>query len=343
MRPILVTGGAGFIGSALVRRLVADGVTVVNVDCLTYAGNLDSLAGVGHAPNHHFEQVDIGDADALDAVFRQHAPDRVVHLAAESHVDRSIDAPAAFMRTNITGSFNMLQAARRHGVQRFVHVSTDEVFGSLAEHGRFDETTRYDPRSPYAASKAASDHLARAWHHTYGVPVIVTNCSNNYGPFQFPEKLIPLIILSALRGADLPVYGTGRNVRDWIHVDDHVAGLLAALERGEPSRTYPFSGGAEWRKIDVVTAVCSILDRLRPREDGHYAQLIRFVTDRPGHDYRYAVDSSRSTELLGWRPRRTFEEGLLQTVEWYLENQAWVADVQTGTYRGQRLGLGRQA
>jgi dTDP-glucose 4,6-dehydratase len=340
MSTILVTGGAGFIGSALVRRLVAAGADVVNVDALTYAGNADSLAEALSAPNHHLEHADIRDADALRRIFHRYHPRAVLHLAAESHVDRSIDGPDAFVQTNVVGTMNLLQAARRGGVDRFIHVSTDEVFGSLEDDDtKFVETTSYDPRSPYSASKAASDHLARAWHHTYGLPVIVTNCSNNYGPYQFPEKLVPLVILAALRGDALPVYGDGSNVRDWIYVEDHVDGLLAALERGEPGSTYLFGGDAERRNIDVVRTICRLLDEQRPDSAGPYDRLITFVEDRPGHDRRYAIDSTAARERLGWSPRHGFEDGLQATVRWYLENAGWWTRVQSGAYRGERLGL----
>ena len=350
--PVLVTGGAGFIGSAVVRRLVHAGEQVVTVDKLTYAGNLDSLADAAAAPNHLFEQVDIADADALARVFTQHRPRAVMHLAAESHVDRSIDAPDAFIRTNVVGTYSLLQAARRHFESldgdararfRVLHISTDEVFGSLEEDGKFDDATPYDPRSPYSASKAASDHLARAWQHTYGLPVIVTNCSNNYGPYQFPEKLIPLMILSALRASPLPVYGDGSNVRDWIYVDDHVDGLIAALQRGEPGETYLFGGETERRNIDVVRTICALLDELRPDPNGSYERLITFVRDRPGHDYRYAIDSSSTRTRLGWSPAHTFEAGIRETVEWYLTHREWVERVQSGAYRGERLGLAAYA
>jgi dTDP-glucose 4,6-dehydratase len=346
---ILVTGGAGFIGSALVRRLVAAGETVVTLDKLTYAGNLHSLAAVRGRPNHCFEHVDICDAPALERIFTQHRPRAVLHLAAESHVDRSIDGPAAFVATNVLGTFQLLHAARRYlqileeparSAFRFVHVSTDEVFGSLAGTGRFTEDTAYDPRSPYSASKAASDHLARAWHHTYGLPVIVTNCSNNYGPYQFPEKLIPLMILTALREQPLPVYGDGSNVRDWIFVDDHVDALLTALERGTPGATYLFGGGAERANLEVVRSICRTLDELQPSAGGPYERLITFVKDRPGHDFRYAIDSGRARQELGWQPRHRFEEGLRRTVDWYLHNADWCENVLSGAYRGERLGLG---
>jgi dTDP-glucose 4,6-dehydratase len=339
MNPVLVTGGAGFIGSALVRRLVAAGVDTINVDLLTYAGNLASLETACTAPNHHFEQVDIRDAAALSRVFDHYHPRSVVHLAAESHVDRSIDSPDAFVQTNVVGTLHLLQSARKARVERFVHVSTDEVFGTLPEFGaKFDETTPYDPRSPYAASKAASDHLVRAWMHTYGVPAIVTNCSNNYGPYQFPEKLIPLVILTALRRDPIPVYGDGMNVRDWIHVEDHIQGLIAALYRGRVGTTCLFGGDAERRNIDVVRSICRILDDLRPATDS-YETLITYVRDRPGHDRRYAIDSSATRERLGWKPLYSFEDGLRSTVRWYLENLDWSDHVQSGAYRGERLGV----
>ena len=345
---ILVTGGAGFIGSAVVRRLVGRGDRVVNVDRLTYAGNVESLADAASSDLHCLEVADIADAAALERIFARHRPRAVLHLAAESHVDRSIDGPDAFIETNVVGTFRLLQQARRFWAGlpdderdsfRFVHVSTDEVFGSLGNTGWFDHATPYDPRSPYSASKAAADHLARAWTHTYRLPVIVTNCSNNFGPYQFPEKLIPLMILAALHGRSLPVYGDGSNVRDWIYVEDHVDGLLAALERGSPGETYLFGGDAERRNIDVVRAVCRLLDRLQPDDAGARERLITFVQDRPGHDLRYAIDSSTTQQRLGWQPRHTFEEGLEETVHWYLENRGWCERVQSGAYRGQRLGL----
>jgi dTDP-glucose 4,6-dehydratase len=346
--PVLVTGGAGFIGSTLVRRLITDGHAVVNVDRLTYAGNIESLGAVAVSPRHVFEREDICDATALSRIFESWRPWAVVHLAAESHVDRSIDGPETFVETNVTGTFRLLQAARRHHAGlagddrdrfRFIHVSTDEVFGSLGDAGTFDTATPYAPHSPYAASKAASDHLARSWAATYGLPVIVTNCSNNYGPYQFPEKLIPLMILTALRGEPLPVYGDGSNVRDWLHVEDHVAGLVAVLQRGRPGDTYLFGGGAERRNLDVVRAVCTVLDVLKPDAAGPYERLITFVPDRPGHDYRYAVDATHARTALDWRPRHTFEEGLRATVAWYLKHHDWVARVQSGAYRQSRLGV----
>lgn len=347
---ILVTGGAGFIGSALVRMLVArTTANVVTVDRLTYAGNLDSLASVATSPRHHFERVDICDARALRRVFESHLPDAVVHLAAESHVDRSLDGPAEFIRTNVLGTFTLLEEARRHWSSlpeeardsfRFHHVSTDEVFGSLGESGHFREDTPYAPNSPYSASKAGSDHLVRAWHHSYGMPVVTTNCSNNYGPYQFPEKLVPLMILNALEGKPLPVYGRGQNVRDWLHVEDHAEALWTVLRHGRPGETYCIGGRSERRNLDVVTSICHILDELRPWTGGEREQLITFVEDRPGHDARYAIDAGKVERELGWTPRHDFEDGLRATVQWYLENQEWWQRVRSGAYRGERLGLG---
>jgi dTDP-glucose 4,6-dehydratase len=347
--PILITGGAGFIGSALVRRSVADGINVVNVDALTYAANLDSLGSALHARSHYFEQANILDSAALQRVFEQYRPRAVMHLAAESHVDRSIDAPESFMETNVTGTLRLLQEARRYHASlaepqrsafRFIHVSTDEVFGSLGPAGSFRPDSRYDPHSPYAASKAAADHLARAWYTTYGVPVIVTNCSNNYGPHQFPEKLIPLVVLKALHGEPLPVYGNGSNVRDWIFVDDHVDALLRVLELGVPGETYLFGGCSERRNIDVVNDICDLLDEMQPDPAGSRRRLIRFVADRPGHDARYAIDASASQQQLQWQPKHSFSAGLRKTVQWYLDNREWVERVQSGLYRGERLGMG---
>jgi dTDP-glucose 4,6-dehydratase len=348
---LLVTGGAGFIGSALVRRLIRESShEPVVVDKLTYAANLDSLAPVADDPRFHFERADICDADAMRRVFDEHAPDAVLHLAAESHVDRSIDGPAEFIQTNLVGTFRLLEEARRHWLAlppdrraafRFVHVSTDEVFGSLGADGYFTESTPYSPNSPYSASKAGSDHLARAWMHTYGLPVIVTNCSNNYGPYQFPEKLIPLMILNALEGRELPVYGRGENVRDWLFVDDHAEALITVLERGTAGETYAFGGRNELRNIDVVHAICRIVDGLAPDPAiGPRDALIRFVQDRPGHDQRYAIDATRARMELGWNPRQGFESGLRATVAWYLENRRWWERVRSGAYRGERLGLG---
>jgi dTDP-glucose 4,6-dehydratase len=348
---VLITGGAGFIGSAVVRKLIRDtNASVVNVDKLTYASNLESLADVSNHPRYHFERVDICDAVALRHIFNSHNPTAVIHLAAESHVDRSIDGPAEFIRTNVVGTFTLLQEARRHWRRlgpkhrsnfRFLHVSTDEVFGSLASGGFFTEQTPYAPSSPYSASKAGADHLGRAWHHTYGLPVIITNCSNNYGPYQFPEKLIPLTIMNAVQGKPLPVYGRGENVRDWLFVADHVEALLAVLANGHVGEVYAIGGQAEKRNIDVVRTICRLLDELRPDATvGSRQSLIRFVADRPGHDLRYAVDPSKIRRELGWSPRETFESGLRKTVQWYLENEGWWQRVQSRNYRGERLGLG---
>ncbi|MDQ3996957.1 MAG: dTDP-glucose 4,6-dehydratase [Gemmatimonadota bacterium] len=351
MRTLLVTGGAGFIGSALVRKLIRETpYTVVNVDKLTYAGNLESVDEVSDDPRYRFERVDICDAARVRALFERHRPAGVIHLAAESHVDRSIDGPADFIQTNVVGTFTLLQEALRYwralgadGAARFrvVQVSTDEVFGSLGDTGLFTEDTPYRPNSPYSASKAASDHLARAWFHTYGLPVVTTNCSNNYGPYQFPEKLIPLMIQNALAGKPLPVYGRGENVRDWLFVDDHAEALIAALERGQPGETYNVGGESERRNLDVVRAICALVDELAPNAAiGPRAALVKFVTDRPGHDLRYAIDTSKARRELGWAPSETFESGLRKTVEWYLANQTWCERVQSGAYRGERLGLG---
>jgi dTDP-glucose 4,6-dehydratase len=353
MKTVVVTGGAGFIGSALVRTLVRDGgVRVINVDKLTYAGNLDSLADALDHPNHVFERVDICDGPALRRVFDQYRPEAVMHLAAESHVDRSIDDAGDFIRTNIGGTHTLLKEALRYWKEslsaaasfRFLHVSTDEVYGSLGDAGKFTETTPYAPNSPYSASKAASDHLVRAWHHTYGLPTVVTNCSNNYGPYQFPEKLVPLMIQNALQGKKLPVYGRGENVRDWLFVGDHVAAIRAACERGRPGETYNVGGDSERRNIDVVHAICDIVDELAPdRKIGSRRSLISYVTDRPGHDFRYAIDASKIARELGWAPQESFDSGLRKTVEWYLENQEWCSRVQSGAYRGERLGLAETA
>ena len=346
---LLITGGAGFIGSSLVRRALAAGHRVVVIDKLTYAGNLASLAEVASHAAFKFVQADICDAAALRRVFEEHRPSGVLHLAAESHVDRSIDAPADFIATNVAGTFELLQAALRHwrGLNpaqreafRFVHVSTDEVFGSLGPADRpFDENTAYDPHSPYSASKAASDHLARAWHDTYGLPVVVTNCSNNYGPRQFPEKLVPVVIQKCLRGEPIPVYGRGENVRDWLFVDDHADGLLAALGRGRPGRSYCFGGSNERRNIDLVRLLCGLMDELSPRPDQRsHSEQIAFVEDRPGHDHRYAIDASRARTELGWSPTEDPASGFRKTVRWYLDNRAWVAAVLDGSYRMERLG-----
>ncbi len=344
---ILVTGGAGFIGSAVVRRAIRAGHEVVNLDALTYAACLDNVASVSNAPGYAFVQADIRDRAALDAAFAAHRPDAVMHLAAESHVDRSIDGPGAFIETNVTGTYNMLEAARAYWQRegrpegfRFHHISTDEVFGTLGATGKFTEETPYAPNSPYSASKAASDHLVRAWSETYGLPVVMTNCSNNYGPFHFPEKLIPVVILNALAGRPIPVYGTGANVRDWLYVEDHAEALLLVLEKGVLGRSYNIGGENEARNIDLVRMICAILDRLRPGPEKH-ERLITFVTDRPGHDARYAIDPSRIREELGWRPSVTLEEGLERTVAWYLDNEAWWRALEGREGVGKRLGAAR--
>ncbi|MFJ1293725.1 dTDP-glucose 4,6-dehydratase [Paracoccus yeei] len=341
---ILVTGGAGFIGSAVVRLAVRRGHQVVNLDALTYAANLENVASVSNSPLYAFEQADLRDRAALDRVLADHKPDAIMHLAAESHVDRSIDGPGDFIETNITGTYNLLEAARAYWVGqgrpegfRFHHISTDEVFGSLGETGQFTEDTPYDPRSPYSASKAASDHLVRAWHETYGLPVVLTNCSNNYGPFHFPEKLVPVVILNALHGRPIPVYGDGGNVRDWLYVEDHADALLLVLDKGELGRSYNIGGENEARNIDLVRTICAHMDRLRPDAAPH-DRLITFVTDRPGHDRRYAIDPTRIREELGWHPSVTVEEGLAKTVEWYLENEDWWRPLLTRQGVGQRLG-----
>ncbi len=341
---LLVTGGAGFIGSAVVRQAVAAGLEVVNLDALTYAANLANVAEVSEAPNYAFVQADITDRAALDTVFAGHAPDAVMHLAAESHVDRSIDGPGAFIQTNVMGTFHLLEAARAYWTGagkpdafRFHHVSTDEVFGSLGEEGLFTETTPYDPRSPYSASKAGSDHLVRAWGETYGLPVVLSNCSNNYGPFHFPEKLIPVVILNALHGRPIPIYGAGANVRDWLYVEDHASALLKVVQEGAVGRSYNVGGGNEATNLDLVRRICAILDRLRPDAAPH-ADLIEFVTDRPGHDARYAIDATRIMDELGWRPSVTLEEGLERTVRWYLDNEAWWRPLLERDGVGARLG-----
>jgi dTDP-glucose 4,6-dehydratase len=345
---LLITGGAGFIGSALVRHLVLEaGQTVLNIDKLTYAGNLESLRAVADRPEYQFVKADICDRAAMEAAFASFAPDAVIHLAAESHVDRSIDGPAAFIQTNVVGTCTLLEVARaywaglpaeRRAAFRFLHVSTDEVYGSLGATGAFTETTPYDPRSPYSASKAGSDHLARAWHHTYGLPVLVTNCSNNYGPFHFPEKLIPLVILNALEEKPLPVYGKGDNVRDWLYVEDHARALALVAARGTPGRTYNIGGSNERTNLQVVQAVCDLLDELRPAAGGPRRRLITFVTDRPGHDQRYAIDATRLRTELGWRAQENFESGLRRTVRWYLDNAWWWRPIREAKYQGQRLG-----
>ena len=345
---ILVTGGAGFIGSALVRHLVRDvGAEVLNVDKLTYAGNLASLKTIENAPNHRFLQADICDGAAMQAAFSEFRPDRVMHLAAESHVDRSITGAADFVQTNVMGTFQLLEAARRYwsGLEgaardefRFLHVSTDEVYGSLGDEGIFHETTPYDPSSPYSASKAASDHLAIAWQRTYGLPVVVSNCSNNYGPYHFPEKLIPLIILNALEGRPLPVYGQGVNVRDWLYVEDHARALHLIASKGKVGEKYNVGGRNERRNIDVVTRVCQIMDKLHPAGAPH-ERLITYVTDRPGHDARYAIDATRLETELGWKALENFDTGIEKTVAWYLENGWWWKPLRETVYSGERLGV----
>jgi dTDP-glucose 4,6-dehydratase len=345
---VLVTGGAGFIGSNLVRYLLGEGQSVLNLDKLTYAGNLSSLKDVESNPNYRFLNADICDSDSLQNAFESFQPDAVMHLAAESHVDRSIDGPADFIQTNVMGTFQMLQAALKHYRQlsdeqrdrfRFLHVSTDEVYGSLGASGLFHEETPYDPHSPYSASKASSDHLARAWFDTYGLPVLVTNCSNNYGPYQFPEKLIPVVILKCLRNEPIPVYGKGENIRDWLHVEDHCRALWRVVTQGSLGQTYNVGGNNEMRNIDLVSLLCEIMDRLHPRKDGaSYKGQIHFVTDRPGHDARYAIDASKIDRELGWRPEQSRETGFEQTVRWYLENRDWWEQILNGTYQLERLG-----
>jgi len=343
---LLVTGGAGFIGSAVVRLAIARGHEVVNLDAMTYAANAANVASVAGSNLYSFEHADIRDRAALDRVLALHRPDAVMHLAAESHVDRSIDGPADFIQTNITGTFNLLEAARAYWTAkgkpvgfRFHHISTDEVFGSLGPEGQFTEETPYDPRSPYSASKAASDHLVRAWAETYGLPVVLTNCSNNYGPYHFPEKLIPVTILNALQGRPIPVYGKGENIRDWLYVEDHADALLLVLQKGAVGRSYNIGGENERRNIDLVRTVCALLDEMAPKATP-YADQITFVTDRPGHDARYAIDPTRIRDELGWRPSVTVEEGLRRTVRWYLDNADWWQPLLDRQGVGTRLGNG---
>jgi len=345
---VLVTGGAGFIGSALVRYLVAEeGCEVLNLDKLTYAGNLGSLAPVEGRNTYSFIQADICDRQAVVEAITGFRPDHIMHLAAESHVDRSITGAGEFVQTNVIGTFTLLEAARHYWTElsgdartnfRFLHVSTDEVYGSLGETGLFAETTPYDPSSPYSASKAASDHLAKAWHRTYGLPVVVSNCSNNYGPYHFPEKLIPLAILNALEGQALPVYGDGSHIRDWLYVDDHVRALHLICSQGRPGETYNVGGRNERQNIEVVRRICAIMDELRPQQAPH-DRLITFVADRPGHDHRYAIDATRLETELGWKARETFDTGIRKTVQWYLDNEAWWRPLRDGVYVGERLGL----
>jgi dTDP-glucose 4,6-dehydratase len=346
---IIVTGGAGFIGSNLVRSLVNSGEIVLNLDKLTYAGNLTSLNDVSGSQNYSFAQIDIVDGKAVQNAINEFRPDAVMHLAAESHVDRSIEKPSQFIETNVIGTFNLLQGALRYWKTlpatlaerfRFLHVSTDEVYGSLGSTGYFTEDTPYDPHSPYSASKASSDHLARAWFDTYGLPVLVTNCSNNYGPYQFPEKLIPVVILKCLRGEPIPVYGKGENIRDWLYVEDHCDALKLVLNQGRPGQTYNIGGNNEIRNIDLVTSLCKILDDTQPSPTGNsYTECITFVTDRPGHDLRYAIDAAKIRDELGWSPKQTSTSGFLRTVRWYLDNKSWWQSILNNTYKLERLGL----
>lgn len=355
MNRVIVTGGAGFIGSAVIRHLIhATDAEVLNVDKLTYAGNLASLSSVSQHPRYHFVQADICDRNRIARVFDDFRPDAVMHLAAESHVDRSIDGPSEFIQTNVVGTATLLEVATAYWRTRadgdaakrqfrFLHISTDEVYGSLGEKGLFTENTSYDPRSPYSASKAASDHLVMAWHHTYGVPVLLTNCSNNYGPFHFPEKLIPLVILNALDGKALPIYGKGDNIRDWLYVEDHAKALVTVLERGAVGERYNVGGNNERTNLQVVETICAVLDQLQPERRqklslGSFKELITFVADRPGHDKRYAIDASKLKASLGWRPEETFETGIVKTVQWYLNNTWWWQPIREKKYAGERLG-----
>ncbi len=348
MKKVIVTGGAGFIGSALIRHLVGNQFAeVVNLDKLTYAGNLESLQSIEKSPLYHFEQADICDPFAVKRLFDDFQPDTIMHLAAESHVDRSIDDPLCFVKTNVLGTANLLQCALEYwrGLQddrkaafRFQHISTDEVYGSLGAEGFFKETTPYDPKSPYSASKASSDHLVRAWGHTFNLPVLISNCSNNYGPFHFPEKLIPLVILNGLDGKQLPIYGKGENVRDWLYVEDHAKALWLINEKGTPGETYNIGGHNERTNLEVVKTICTILDELRPKAQGKYSDQIVFVTDRPGHDLRYAIDSDKLQKELGWKPEENFDTGIRKTVQWYLDNAWWWKPIREKKYAGQRLG-----
>ncbi|NOU35962.1 MAG: dTDP-glucose 4,6-dehydratase [Kiritimatiellaceae bacterium] len=348
MKKVLVTGGAGFIGSAVCRYLVLEKkVQVLNVDKLTYAGNTASLKEVADNPLYRFERADICDQEKISGLFSGFQPDAVMHLAAESHVDRSIDGPAAFIETNIVGTYTLLACAReywgglsgdRKDAFRFHHISTDEVYGSLGPKGFFTETTPYDPRSPYSASKASSDHLVMAWHHTYGLPTVITNCSNNYGPYHFPEKLIPLVILNALDQKPLPIYGKGDQIRDWLYVEDHALALVLAVEKGVPGETYNVGGRNERTNLEVVETICGILDELKPCPDGSYRRLITFVKDRPGHDHRYAIDATKLETELGWKAREDFDTGIRKTVQWYLDNEWWWGPIRSGRYAGERLG-----
>ncbi len=350
---IIVTGGAGFIGSAVIRQYIKDTEhTIINVDALTYAGNLESLQAVENSPRYHFEHANICDKDAMERIFNHYQPDAIMHLAAESHVDRSIDGPADFIQTNIVGTCNLLEVARAYwnslaedkkGSFRFHHVSTDEVYGDLDETSFFTEETAYDPNSPYSASKASSDHLVRAWHRTYGFPVVITNCSNNYGSHQFPEKLIPLVTLNALEGKPLPIYGNGMQIRDWLHVDDHTRALRLVLETGKDGETYNIGGHNEKTNLEVVKTICDMLDKMVPASPYiPHEQLITYVSDRPGHDVRYAIDADKIDQQLGWTPEETFESGIEKTIQWYLDNQQWCQNVQDGSYQRERLGTGEQ-
>jgi dTDP-glucose 4,6-dehydratase len=357
MKKVIVTGGAGFIGSAVCRYLVNEkNVEVLNLDKLTYAGVPESLKEIEQSPLYRFEKADVCDKEAVSAIFKDYQPDAVMHLAAESHVDRSIDGPAAFIETNIVGTYNMLECARQYWLTlpedtsnsnpqtpnrtdfRFHHISTDEVYGSLGAEGLFDETTSYDPRSPYSSSKASSDHLVMAWFHTYGLPVVITNCSNNYGPYHFPEKLIPLVTLNALDGKQLPIYGKGDNIRDWLYVEDHARALVTVVEKGRLGETYNVGGRNERTNLEVVETICSILDDLQPRESGSYKDLITFVTDRPGHDARYAIDATKLETELGWKAQENFDTGIRRTIQWYLDNDWWWRPIREGRYSGERLG-----
>ncbi|MDD4818041.1 MAG: dTDP-glucose 4,6-dehydratase [Victivallaceae bacterium] len=346
MKKVIITGGAGFIGSALIRYLIGNQLAeVVNLDKLTYAGNLASIKEVEKSPLYHFCLLDIGDEAGVRTLFREFQPDAIMHLAAESHVDRSIDNPLAFVQTNVMGTANLLNVATDYWKKsgrdfRFQHISTDEVYGSLGKDGFFTETTPYDPKSPYSASKAASDHMVRAWGHTYGLPVLISNCSNNYGPYHFPEKLIPLIILNALDGKPLPIYGKGDNIRDWLYVDDHAKALWLINRKGIPGETYNIGGHNERTNLEVVQTVCAILDELSPKKTGLYADQITFVTDRPGHDRRYAIDAEKLHKELGWKAEETFDSGIRKTVEWYLNNEWWWRPIREGKYAGERLGKG---
>ncbi len=349
---IFVTGGAGFIGSAAIRQIfkTRSSWSVVNIDKLTYAGNLESLRSIENNPNYKFVKADICDRAKMEALFAEHKPDGIMHLAAESHVDRSIDGPGEFIQTNIFGTYTLLESARSYLSKlsdeqkkkfKFHHISTDEVYGSLGDDGFFTEETPYQPNSPYSASKASSDHLVRAWHETFKMPTVTTNCSNNYGPFHFPEKLIPLIILNAVDLKKLPVYGKGDNIRDWLFVEDHAEALLTVFERGRLGETYNVGGNNEKQNIEVVHAICDHLDQMKKRADGKsYRDLITFVADRPGHDKRYAIDASKITKELEWKPKETFETGIKKTVDWYLNNMEWCRRIQNGSYRQERLGLG---